>query len=89
MRNGVAVTRTHSSSAGQGTAHIFNRGKNERWEELAMPTYAYRCTKCGETFERIETISEHGKSKVKCPKCDSEKVVSVPTVFVAMTAKKS
>ncbi len=27
-----------------------------------MPTYVYRCAKCGETFERIETISEHGLS---------------------------
>jgi putative FmdB family regulatory protein len=54
-----------------------------------MPTYAYRCAKCGETFERIETISEHGASKVKCPKCASEEIVSVPTAFVAMTGKKS
>lgn len=54
-----------------------------------MPTYVYRCAKCGETFECIETISEHGLSKVQCPKCGSDEVVSVPTVFVAMTAKKS
>jgi putative FmdB family regulatory protein len=54
-----------------------------------MPTYVYRCAKCGETFERIETISEHGLSKVQCPKCDSGEVVSVPTVFVAVTGKKS
>jgi putative FmdB family regulatory protein len=54
-----------------------------------MPTYVYRCAKCEETFERVETISEHGASKVKCPKCDSDEIVSVPTAFVAMTGKKS
>jgi len=24
-----------------------------------MPTYQYRCEKCGKRFERTETISEH------------------------------
>ena len=46
-----------------------------------MPTYAYRCEQCGETFERIETISEREKAKPPCPKCGSDKVVSVPTPF--------
>jgi putative FmdB family regulatory protein len=55
----------------------------------AMPTYAYRCEQCGETFERTETISEHLKAKPPCPKCGSDKVVSVPTPFTARTGKKS
>jgi putative FmdB family regulatory protein len=54
-----------------------------------MPTYAYRCEQCGETFEQVETISEHGTTKPPCPKCGSDKVASVPTSFVAMTGKKS
>jgi putative FmdB family regulatory protein len=58
-------------------------------EATAMPTYAYRCEKCGETFEQIETISEHGTSKPKCPKCGSGKIKGVPTAFVAVTGKKS
>jgi putative FmdB family regulatory protein len=58
-------------------------------EATAMPTYAYRCEKCGERFEQIETISEHGTSKPKCPKCGSGKIKSVPTAFVAVTGKKS
>ena len=33
-----------------------------------MPTYNYRCDKCGEAFERTETISEHEKAKLKWPK---------------------
>ena len=32
-----------------------------------MPTYAYRCEECGESFERIESISEHGTAKPACP----------------------
>jgi putative FmdB family regulatory protein len=62
-----------------------------RFEEgqVAMPTYAYRCGQCGETFERVETISEHGTTKPQCPKCGSDKVASVPTTFFAMTGKKS
>ena len=53
-----------------------------------MPTYAYRCEQCGETFEQVETISEHG-ARPPCPKCGSDKIASVPTAFVAMTGKKS
>jgi len=54
-----------------------------------MPTYVYRCAQCGDTFERIETISEHGATKPTCPKCGSVEVAGVPTAFVAMTGKKS
>ena len=58
-------------------------------EAEAMPTYAYRCEQCGETFERIETISEHETAKPQCPNCGRDEVVSVPTPFVAITRKKS
>jgi putative FmdB family regulatory protein len=54
-----------------------------------MPTYVYRCEQCKDTFERIETISEHGATKPSCPKCGSEQVAGVPAPFVAMTGKKS
>jgi putative FmdB family regulatory protein len=54
-----------------------------------MPTYAYHCEACGESFEQVETISEHGASKPQCPKCGSDKIAGVPTRFVAMTGKKS
>jgi putative FmdB family regulatory protein len=60
-----------------------------RGEAEAMPTYVYRCAQCGDTFERIETISEHGATKPSCPKCGSAEVAGVPTPFVAMTGKKS
>ncbi|MBD3285033.1 zinc ribbon domain-containing protein [candidate division WOR-3 bacterium] len=32
-----------------------------------MPTYEYRCKKCGHEFERFQGISE--KPLKKCPKC--------------------
>jgi putative FmdB family regulatory protein len=60
-----------------------------RGEAEAMPTYVYRCEQCKDTFERIETISEHGATKPSCPKCGSDKVAGVPAPFVAMTGKKS
>ena len=54
-----------------------------------MPTSAYRCAQCGETFERVETISEHGTTKPQCLNCGSDQVVRVPTPFMAMTGNKS
>ena len=54
-----------------------------------MPTYQYRCEKCGKKFERTETISEHEAMKSKCPKCGSKKVSFVPGNVYVVTSKKS
>jgi putative FmdB family regulatory protein len=54
-----------------------------------MPTYQYRCDKCAKNFERSETISEHGTSKVKCLKCGSTKVSQIPGNVFVVTSKKS
>ena len=54
-----------------------------------MPTYQYRCEKCGKKFEHIETISEHEATKPKCPKCGSKKVSFVPGNVYVVTSKKS
>lgn len=54
-----------------------------------MPTYQYKCGECGKLFERTETIAEHERAKVKCPKCDSEKVTQVPGRVHVVTSKKS
>jgi putative FmdB family regulatory protein len=54
-----------------------------------MPTYQYRCDKCGKKFERNETISEHEALKLKCPKCGSKKVSFVPGNVYVVTSKKS
>jgi putative FmdB family regulatory protein len=65
------------------------KNDSSRVEAEAMPTYAYRCEQCEETFERSETISEHVMAKPQCPKCRSDKVARVPTPFTAVTGKKS
>ena len=54
-----------------------------------MPTYEYRCEKCGKEFSRIESIAAHGHGKVGCPKCKSPNVSQVFTPFYAKTVKKS
>ena len=54
-----------------------------------MPTYEYRCEKCGHEFSRIESISAHERSKVSCPKCTSATVSRVYTPFYAKTVRKS
>jgi putative FmdB family regulatory protein len=54
-----------------------------------MPTYQYRCEKCGKKFERTETISEHEAGKSKCPRRGSEKVSVVPGNVYVVTSKKS
>jgi putative FmdB family regulatory protein len=54
-----------------------------------MPTYSYRCEKCGKRFTRAERISAHGRGRVACPKCRSTKVSQELRFFFAKTAKKS
>ena len=54
-----------------------------------MPTYAYVCKECNKSFNQTMTISEHDKSKVVCPKCNSKKVEQKPAAFFAVSAKKS
>jgi len=54
-----------------------------------VPTYQYRCEKCGKSFECTETITEHERAKANCPKCDSKKVSQVPGRVHVVTSKKS
>ena len=61
-------------------------GKNGGWNQ---PSYVYRCEQCRETFEQVETMSEHGAGKPHCPKCGGEQVASLPAPFTAKTSKKS
>jgi putative FmdB family regulatory protein len=58
-------------------------------EDHVMPTYEYRCKKCGKSFERSEHIAEHEKSHPLCPKCRSAQVEPVLADFYAKTSKKS
>lgn len=54
-----------------------------------MPTYQYRCAKCGEVFERTERLQEHAQSHPQCPKCASPQVETQPAAFFAKTSRKS
>jgi putative FmdB family regulatory protein len=61
----------------------------EEGGECHMPRYELLCEKCQKPFELIMTISEHEKTKPKCPKCKSDKVVTQLGGFMVQTSKKS
>ena len=54
-----------------------------------MPTYEYECRDCKKKFTVIQRISEHGKTKVSCPKCKSAKVKQSISAFITKTSRKS
>ncbi len=54
-----------------------------------MATYEYRCEACKKSFTLIQRMSEHGKKKVACPKCKSEKVKQQISAFQVKTSRKS
>lgn len=54
-----------------------------------MPTYEYRCEKCGKRFRLVERISEHSGRAPACPKCRSRLTRQLPAAFYAKTVKKS
>jgi len=57
--------------------------------ESGMPTYQYRCGKCGKVFEHVEHVAEHETVHLRCPECGSDSVQHKPTQFFAKTSKKS
>ena len=55
-----------------------------------MPTYQYRCQKCGELFEHVEHIPEHaGQPTGAAPSAAAKPFQHVPTQFFAKTSRKS
>lgn len=54
-----------------------------------MPQYEYRCTGCNKKFTLTQSVAEHDKNKVKCPKCGGSKVEQQWAAFFATTSKKS
>ena len=44
-----------------------------------MPIFEFKCKDCGEKFEKL--IFSSDKEKIKCPKCNSENVNKVFSVF--------
>jgi methionyl-tRNA synthetase len=47
-----------------------------------MPTYQYRCEKCGKKFERTETIAEHEALKLKLPQMREQEGVFCPWQYL-------
>lgn len=54
-----------------------------------MPTYDYRCDKCGKRFSLKMTVAEHDTKRARCPKCRSLRVTQQFLGFFAQTSKKS
>jgi putative FmdB family regulatory protein len=54
-----------------------------------MPVYDYLCKDCHKTFEKVLTLAEYDKQKVKCPGCGSKNVEQEVSRFFAVTSKKS
>lgn len=54
-----------------------------------MATYEYRCEDCNRKFTLIQSISEHEKTKVACPKCKGKKVRQLISTFTTKTSRKS
>jgi len=54
-----------------------------------MPTYDYECRKCGAEFTLTMSMQDHGKKKVRCPKCKSEDVKHVMEQVFVTTSRKS
>lgn len=54
-----------------------------------MPSYEYKCQKCGKRFSVVHRISEHTGRSPACPKCKSRNTQQLMGTFYAKTVKKS
>ncbi len=54
-----------------------------------MAIYEYHCRACSHDFSRIESVSQHGRARVTCPKCHSPEVERVFAAFYPKTVRKS
>jgi putative FmdB family regulatory protein len=54
-----------------------------------MPTYVFKCVKCGAEFERVMTVAQRETAKPACPTCKGRKVTQVLGGFFAKTSRKS
>ena len=50
-----------------------------------MPIYEYKCEKCDEAFE----ILQRGSEKASCPKCGSQKLTKLLSVFSSLSTVSS
>ncbi len=53
-----------------------------------MPTYEFKCTKCGQEFTRFMSLKERDAGQVACPKCNSPEVQQlISKVLTILEAK--
>ena len=54
-----------------------------------VPTYDLRCSGCKKKFSLTMGIAERSRKRIKCPKCASQKVEAVFSMFFAKTSRKA
>jgi putative FmdB family regulatory protein len=68
---------------------VVERSIPARKRRYRMPTYSFRCRKCGKAFRETLSFKEYEEGKRKCPKCGSGSVVQLLEPFYAKTSRKS
>jgi putative FmdB family regulatory protein len=58
-------------------------------KEKFMPTYEYQCTACKHKFALVQSMAEHAKGNVACPKCKKKKSRQLISTFQTVTSRKS
>jgi putative FmdB family regulatory protein len=53
-----------------------------------MPTYEYKCKKCGMKFELAQPIEEWNRRQT-CPECNSKETKKLVSPFIPKTSDKS
>jgi len=53
-----------------------------------MPIYEYRCQKCGQLFQKLQSVSAGAKA-VACPGCGRKRVERRPSVFASTSSAGS
>jgi len=54
-----------------------------------MPSYEYKCGRCGKRFAVVQRISAHTGRAPACPKCKSRRTHQEFSTFFAKTSRKS
>jgi putative FmdB family regulatory protein len=54
-----------------------------------MPSYEFKCQKCGKKATIVLPISDYEKKNYKCPKCGSKRLERLISTFQAKTSRKS
>ncbi|MDE2058644.1 MAG: zinc ribbon domain-containing protein [candidate division NC10 bacterium] len=54
-----------------------------------MPSYDFKCEKCGKKFSLTMSIKERETKRLKCPKCGAGKPAPIFSTFFAKTSRKS